>query len=121
MNEGVFSGGTFALLDMKKELNATLVGTEAGQGAHAYGNGGWINVEKKYFRYCNRYFNRTTINTKQKVQPYPIDNIIDYLGPIKPDIYLSEKVEDVRLGVDGQLRDCIEIIKKELEISKEIL
>jgi len=119
MNDGVFSGGTFALLDMKKELNATLIGTEAGQAAHAYGNCKWLKVEDKNFSYCTRYFNRTTIDTKQNIKPYPIDNIIDYLGPIKPDIYLEEKIEDVAVGIDGQLRDCLEIIKKDLEISKE--
>lgn len=120
MNEGVFSGGTFALIDMKKELNAVLIGTEAGQAAHAYGNTKWINVDGKNFSYCTRYFNRTTIDTNQKVQPYPMDNIINYLGPIKPDIYLSEKVEDVKMGVDGQLRDSIEIIKKDLESSRNL-
>jgi len=118
MNEGVFSSGTFTLLDMKKELNAILIGTEAGQAAHAYGNIKWINVDDKNFSYCTRYFNRTTIDTKQKVKPYPMDNIINYLGPIKPDIYLEEKIEDVKLGIDGQLRDCIEIIKQDLKKEK---
>ena len=117
MNEGVFSGGVFALINMKKELNATLIETEAGQAAHAYGNTKRVDVGRSNFSYCTRYFNRTTIDTKQKAEPYPMDNVIDYLGPIKPDIYFEEKLEDVKVGIDGQLRDCLEIIQKELDLT----
>lgn len=120
MNGGVFSSGVFGLIDLKRYLNATLIGTDAGQSAHCYGECRWLKVGDKEFTCCKKYFNQTTIDTKQNVEEFPIKKVVDYLGPIKPDIYLEEKVEDVKLGIDGQLRDALEIIQKELEISKEI-
>ena len=117
MNEGVFSGGVFALMDAKRCLNATFVGTESGQGANHYGNMKWSKVGDKEFCWSTRYFNGTTVDTKQSVESFHlVKPVFDYTGPIKPDIYLPEKPEDVRLGIDGQLRDSLDIIKKELDL-----
>ena len=120
MNGGVFSSGVFGLIDLKHHLNATLIGTNAGQSAHCYGECRWLKVGDKEFSYCRKYFNQTTIDTKQNVEEFPIKKVVEYLDPIKPDIYLEEKIEDVRLGIDGQLSDCLEIIKKDLEVRRNL-
>ena len=119
MNGAVFSSGVFALIDLKHRLNATLIGTTAGQAAHCYGQCRWLKVDEQEFSYCERYFNQTTIDTHQKVKEYPIKKVINYLEPIKPDIYLEERIEDIKLGIDGQLNDSIEIILKDLELSTD--
>lgn len=115
MNGGVFSSGVWALIDLKHELNATLIGTDAGQAAHCYGECKEIEVQGKSFTYCKKYFNRSTIDTKQSVSEYPMSKVIDYDGPIRPDIYLEPRFEDLKLGIDSQLRGSLKIIKNDLE------
>jgi len=115
MNEEVFSSGTFALFYLKKYLDATFIGTEAGQGGCRYGQQKPLEVDNCYFGCSEKKFDFTNKCDERLKKYFSIDH------PIVPDIYLPEKIEDVKLGIDGQLRDALEIIEKELEINKEIL
>jgi len=114
MNESVFSSGTFALFYLKKYLNATFVGTDAGQGGCRYGQQKEINVEDCYFACSEKKFDFVNKCGKSLGKFFAKDHAI------KPDIYLPEKVEDVKLGIDGQLRDCLEIITKDLNVKNNL-
>lgn len=115
MNEEVFSSGTFALFYLKKYFDATFIGTEAGQGGCRYGQQKPLEVDNCNFGCSEKKFDFTNKCDERLKKYFSIDH------PIVPDIYLPEKIEDVKLGIDGQLRDALKIIKKELDISKEIL
>lgn len=115
MNEQVFSSGIFALFYLKKYLDAKFIGTEAGQGGCRYGQQKQLEVDGKSFGCSEKKFDFTN-KCDERLKKYFSKN-----HAIVPDIYLPEKIEDVALGIDGQLRDALEIIEKEIEISKEIL
>ena len=112
MNEAVYSSGTFALFDLKKYLNATFIGTEAGQGGCRYGQQIELEVDGCRFGYPEKKFDLV------KMLGNKFNKNFSYEYAIRPDIYLAERVEDVKLGIDGQLRDCLEIMRKEINLAK---
>lgn len=120
MNEGTFSSGTFALASLKKEANATLLGTNAGQPTRVYGNNRWLSVDGKEFKSCERYFELTSCHDKNApVKPYYTSNAFNYAGVIKPDVKIETKVEDLNKGVDSQLKQSLIFIENALSKSKD--
>ncbi len=122
MNGTTFSSGTFALGKLKKDLNAILIGTEAGQPTLQYGNIRYENVDGKEFTYCTRYFELTSCHDKNAPVEYFKGSGIeyfDYAGIIKPDIRIENKIDDLNRGVDTQLEESLNLIKNEIDITKE--
>ena len=117
MNETVFSSGIFALWYFKKHLNATLIGTEAGQPTRNYGECGLEEVEGKKFTYCKKYFELTSCHDENAPVKYSGGNDLecfDYVGVVKPDIKVENTVEDLNNGTDSQLEEGLKIIKNEI-------
>jgi len=120
MNGATFSSGVWAVIDLKSSVKATIIGTEASQAAYCYGNCRWLNVDGQEFSYCTRYFNRTILETQQTVKEHIVSKVIDYLGPIQPDVYLEPEPKIEKKGEDSQMRLALEIIKKELHTEKTL-
>ncbi len=122
MNGSTFSSGTFALGVFKKKLNATLIGTEAGQPTCNYGNIRYEDVDDKEFTYCTRYFELTSYHNKNApVEYFKGSNLeyFDYTGIIRPDVRIENKIKDLDKGIDTQLEESIKIIKYEIVKEQE--
>ena len=122
MNETTVSSGIFALGSFKKKLNATLIGTEAGQPTICYGNMRIIELDGKAFTYCTRYFELTSCHDKNApVEYYNKTNLeyFDYVGVVKPDIKIEVKLEDLNNGIDTQLEESLKIINKDIQIYRD--
>lgn len=119
MNEATFSSGTFALASFKEQLNATLLGTDAGQPTRAYGNIKWLEVDGKRFTTCERYFELTSAHDENApVKPYCIIKGFDYAGVIKPDIEIKLDLQDFYNKVDTQLNESLKIIENDIGSKK---
>lgn len=120
MNEGTFSGGTFALAELKRETGATLIGTGAGQPTRYYAECPQEEIDGKRFSYCKKYFELTSCHDDNAlVEPYYATNAFDYVGVIKPDIEIEPKIEDLNKGIDTQLEEALKIIEKEVAQQNE--
>lgn len=122
MNGSTFSSGTFAVGKFKQELNATLIGTEAGQPTRNYGNIRYEDVDGKEFTYCTRYFELTSCHDKNAPVEYFKGSgleYFDYAGIIKPDIRIEQKIQDLDQGIDTQLEESLKLIEKEVKKTNE--
>lgn len=120
MNGGTFSSGTFSVGRLKKALNATVLGTEAGQPTKCYGNIRRIELDGKSFTYCTRYFDLSSCHDENAPVEFYKDcdlEYFDYDGIIKPDIRIENRVEDLNNCRDTQLEESLRIIKNEMNYS----
>ncbi|MGL5752205.1 MAG: hypothetical protein ACRCXT_16850 [Paraclostridium sp.] len=96
-DRGTFSSGVAAIFDLKKDLNATVVGSETGGNLITYGN--YTEIEAPNgngnVRYSKNYYSE--------------DMYEDFYqeGPIIPDVEVEQSFESYTKGID----DCYEYIK----------
>lgn len=96
-NRGTFSSGIFALGDLKKNLNATIVGTETGGNTVQYGNIAFLEApnSKSKIAYSS---------AKYDFKEYAG---LNGEGGVIPDVYIKESFESFKNGID----DCYEYIR----------
>ncbi len=113
MNEKTFSSGTFAVGFLKKDLNATILGTDAGQPTICYGQLANFKLDGKLFSACKRYFDFTGGKFTKLPTKYTWD-IFDYDGVIKPDVYINKTIEEFNANNNIQLEKALKFIEKDL-------
>lgn len=120
-NGATFSSGTYAIATLKKELNATLLGTQAGQPTERYGQSVKLAVDGVKFQASAKFFSFTDRNyEKYQIKPYYSCEVFDYDGAIKPDVFIEQDIESLNNGVDGQLQSCFEYIEKDLNKNQQL-
>ena len=115
MGQKTFSSGIFAMAHCKYYLDAILLGKCAGQPTNSYGEVVYDDINGElYFNYSIKYFDfaPSVANNAPKEYKHYVENVFDYLGAIKPDIEISENIEDYNNGVDGQKRDALSLIRQ---------
>ena len=117
MGQKTFSSGIFAVADCKLYLDAILLGKCAGQPTKNYGEVKFDNIDGElYYNYSVKYFDFAQDiegNGPKNFKNYA-ENTFDYVGAVKPDIEINETIEDYNNGIDGQKRDALAIIRREL-------
>lgn len=113
MNEKTFSSGKFAVGFLKKDLNATILGTDAGQPTICYGQLANFQLDGKLFSACKRYFDFTGGKFAKMPTKYSW-NIFDYEGVIKPDVYIDKTIEEFNANKNIQLEKALRFIEKDL-------
>lgn len=96
-NRGTFSSGVFAIADLKKNLNATIVGSETGGNVIQYGNLGYIESPN----------NKGVISYSMEKYDFKEYANLQGDGGVIPDIEIKESFESYKNGID----DCYEYIK----------
>lgn len=104
INNGVFSGGRFAVARFKQNFNTLLIGETTGGAVKSYGNSLPLKFEGKYFSASETFFD--------------FSNVVDYEGGFRPDIYVPTTVKDINNGNDRQLKVALKILKHNKRLPK---
>ena len=106
IDEGVFSSGTIATKELKN-LDFKLIGQPTGGVTKCYGQSKWCEVDKLGFTVCEKKFDFTS------------DKIPD--GPIEPDIYVRNSIEDYKSNRDVVMETAIKYLNKTKQADKGMI
>ncbi|MBE6159770.1 MAG: hypothetical protein E7157_01845 [Lactobacillales bacterium] len=117
VDEYVFSGGRFAILDLKN-IDSKFVGTNIGTSLNCFGNAPSIKYDKFIIPICNKYFYMDTTykyenfkyaDTKEKFKELKRNKKLFIPQIFEPDYYSKKTLEDYKDGIDKELECAIEI------------
>lgn len=115
VDEFVFSGGRFALIDLQT-IGSKTVGTGIGTSINCFGNievieydDFLIPVSKKYFYYDDGMKEVTTKSELEKLDKKYFEPII-----FKPDYYSENTIDDLKNNYDRQLDTAINLLNKKM-------
>lgn len=121
VDEYVFSGGRFAILDLKN-INSKFVGTGIGTQLNCFGNAPVTRYDKFIIPISNKYFYMDTsysydnfryADTKEKFKELKQNKELFVPQIFEPDYYSKKNIEDYKDGIDRELEFAIELLKEE--------
>ncbi len=113
MNGRTFSSGTFAVADLKRYANATILGTPCGQPTKRYGQCKRVVVDDYVIGCSMKYFDFAAEKTECEDRCYYWDTF-DYDGAIQPDVLIKQELDTYTDGIDYQLQKTIKYIENEM-------
>lgn len=100
IDKAVFSSGIFAVADLKRDLNAKIIGEPTGGPVETrYGNVRHKEVGNRSIGYSTKTFN--------------FQSLFNYVGSVRPDILVYNTLDDYNNGTDTQLETAIETLQQE--------
>ena len=123
VDEYVFSGGRFAILDLKN-IGSKFVGTGIGTSLNCFGNAPTFKFGEFIIPISNKYFYMDIsfsydkfkyADTKEKFNELKKDKKLFIPQIFEPDYYMENKIEDYINGRDRVLEYAIEIFDKQKE------
>ena len=121
VDEYVFSGGRFAILDLKN-INSKFVGTGIGTQLNCFGNAPITKYDNFIIPISNKYFYMDTsysyddfryADTKEKFKKLKQNKELFVPQIFKPDYYSKKNIDDYKDGFDRELEFAIELLKEE--------
>lgn len=121
VDEYVFSGGRFAILDLKN-INSKFIGTGIGTQLNCFGNAPVTRYDKFIIPISNKYFYMDTsysydnfryADTKEKFKELKQNKELFVPQIFEPDYYSKKNIEDYKDGIDRELEFAIELLKEE--------
>ena len=121
VDEYVFSGGRFAILDLKN-INSKFVGTGIGTQLNCFGNAPVTRYDKFIIPISNKYFYMDTsysydnfryADTKEKFKELKQNKELFVPQIFEPDYYSKKNIDDYKDGFDRELEFAIELLKEE--------
>ncbi len=106
MNRRTFSGGCFAVADLKRYANAVLLGTPCGQPTRRFGECRKAVIDDYTIGYSNKYFDFAAGRDAREGHCCYF-NVFDYDGAITPDVLIKQDLKAYAGGVDRQLQEAI--------------
>ncbi len=113
MNGRTFSSGTFAVADLKRYANATILGTPCGQPTKRYGQCKRVVIDDYVIGCSMKYFDFAAEKTECEDRCYYCDTF-DYNGAIQPDVLIKQELGAYTDGIDYQLQKTIKYIENEM-------
>lgn len=127
VDEYVFSGGRFAILDLKN-INSKFVGTGIGTQLNCFGNAPITKYDNFIIPISNKYFYMDTsysyddfryADTKEKFKKLKQNKELFVPQIFEPDYYSKKNIDDYKDGFDRELEFAIELLKEE-ELQKGV-
>lgn len=121
VDEYVFSGGRFAILDLKN-INSKFVGTGIGTQLNCFGNAPITKYDNFIIPISNKYFYMDTsysyddfryADTKEKFKKLKQNKELFVPQIFEPDYYSKKNIDDYEDGFDRELEFAIELLKEE--------
>lgn len=121
VDEYVFSGGRFAILDLKN-INSKFVGTGIGTQLNCFGNAPITKYDNFIIPISNKYFYMDTsysyddfryADTKEKFKKLKQNKELFVPQIFEPDYYSKKNIDDYKDGFDRELEFAIELLKEE--------
>ena len=121
VDEYVFSGGRFAILDLKN-INSKFVGTGIGTQLNCFGNAPITKYDNFIIPISNKYFYMDTsysyddfryADTKEKFKKLKQNKELFVPQIFEPDYYSKKNIDDYKVGFDRELEFAIELLKEE--------
>lgn len=121
VDEYVFSGGRFAILDLKN-INSKFIGTGIGTQLNCFGNAPVTRYDKFIIPISNKYFYMDTsysyddfryADTKEKFKKLKQNKELFVPQIFEPDYYSKKNIDDYKDGFDRELEFAIELLKEE--------
>lgn len=121
VDEYVFSGGRFAIFDLKN-IGSKFVGTGIATSLNCFGNSPSIIFDEYKLPICNKYFYMDTAcelenfrcaNSKEEFAS--LKQNLKYFVPqiFEPDYYVAKTIEDYKNGQDPQFDKALELMTTE--------
>lgn len=121
VDEYVFSGGRFAILDLKN-INSKFVGTGIGTQLNCFGNAPITKYDNFIIPISNKYFYMDTsylyddfryADTKEKFKKLKQNKELFVPQIFEPDYYSKKNIDDYKDEFDRELEFAIELLKEE--------
>ena len=125
VDEYVFSGGRFAILDLKN-INSKFVGTGIGTQLNCFGNAPITKYDNFIIPISNKYFYMDTLylyddfryaDTKEKFKKLKQNKKLFVPQIFEPDYYSKKNIDDYKNGFDRELAYAIDILNEEKSLN----
>lgn len=125
VDEYVFSGGRFAILDLKN-INSKFVGTGIGTQLNCFGNAPSFKFDRFIIPISNKYFYMDTTysydsfryaDSKERFEKLKKDKKLFIPQIFVPDIYCKKDIDDYKNGIDRELAYAIDILNEEKSLN----
>lgn len=121
VDEYVFSGGRFAILDLKN-VGSEFIGTGIGTQLNCFGNAPGIKFDNFIIPISNKYFYMDTTykydnfkyaDTKENFKNLKQNKELFIPRLFKPDYYSKKTIDDYKNGIDVELELAIDLLNNE--------
>ena len=125
VDEYVFSGGRFAILDLKN-INSKFVGIGIGTQLNCFGNAPSFKFDRFIIPISNKYFYMDTTysydsfryaDSKERFEKLKKDKKLFIPQIFVPDIYCKKDIDDYKNGIDRELAYAIDILNEEKSLN----